>query len=159
MFSTNSDNAVIIFNEIYDKYYDRILRYFKKDFGIEDSEDLTQQTFMQLWAWLPSAYAIKNTKALIYRIAKTVKLDRFRKNALMLEELLPEEFDVRDDENYYGIIECRMLIDKLSKKEQNLLLLSLQGYNSKEISHSLGISPSATRTRLQKIRKKLNELY
>lgn len=159
MYSTNSDNAVVIFNEIYEKYYNKILRYFSKDFGTEDSEDLTQQTFMQLWAWIPSSYAIKNPKALIYRIAKNVKLDRFRKNAQILEELLPEEFDVRDNENYYEVIECKMLVDKLSPKEQNLLLLSLQGYNSNEISKSLGITPSATRTRLQKIRKKLNELY
>lgn len=157
--STNSDNAVIIFNEIYDKYYEKILRYFKKDFGTEDSEDLAQQTFMQLWAWLPSSYAIKNTRALIYRIAKNVKLDKFRKNALLLETLIPEEFDICDRENYYAMIECRILIDKLSNKDKNLLLLSLQGYNSTEISQLLDISPSAVRTRLQKIRKKLNELY
>ena len=158
MYSMNN-NPVLIFNEIYEKYYNKILRYFKKDFGTEDSEDLAQQTFMQLWAWIPSSYAIKNPKALIYRIAKNVKLDKFRKNTQMLEELFPEEFDIRDVENHYGVIECRMLIDMLSKKEQNLLLLSLQGYNSNEISESLGITPSATRTRLQKIRSKLNKLY
>lgn len=72
----NINNPVDVFNDIYDKYYDKILRFFKKDFSIDDAEDLTQQTFLQLWAWIPNAYAVKNSKALVFRIAKNVRIDR-----------------------------------------------------------------------------------
>lgn len=58
----DNDNIVTVFNEIYDKYYKKIFAYFKKDFGKDDAEDLTQQTFMQLWAWLPNRYAIENKR-------------------------------------------------------------------------------------------------
>ena len=49
----DNDNIVAVFNEIYDNYYKKIFAYFRKDFGKDDAEDLTQQAFMQLWAWLP----------------------------------------------------------------------------------------------------------
>ncbi len=152
----DNDNIVTVFNEIYDKYYKKIFAYFKKDFGKDDAEDLTQQTFMQLWAWLPNRYAIENKKALIYQIAKNVKLDKFRKNKQMLETmLLPEDFDPMDRNSFSNIIDYKMSVYQLKPKEQSLLLMSLQGYNSNEISKALGITPSAVRSRLQKIRNKL----
>lgn len=154
----NNDNIVLIFNEIYDEYYKKIVRYFHKDFGIEDSEDLAQQVFMQLWAWLPNSYAIKNRRALVYKIAKNIKTDKFRKNSLMLEALLPEEFDAPDGNSLIDIVDIKLVISKLSKSEQQLLLLSLKGYNSFEIAKELDASSSTVRTRLQKIRKKLYEL-
>ena len=58
----DNDNIVAVFNEIYDKYYKKIFAYFRKDFGKDDAEDLTQQAFMQLWAWLPNRYIIENKK-------------------------------------------------------------------------------------------------
>lgn len=151
----NDSNSAVLFSEIYEKYYKKILQYFRKDFAPEDAEDLTQQSFLQLWAWLPGG-SIKNQRALIYRIAKNVKYDKFRKNSLLLESMLiPEEFDVGDNSDPFGIVDLKMSVKKLSPKEQQLLLLSLDGYNSTEIGKLLDISPSAVRTRLQKIRKKL----
>lgn len=154
----SNDNILIIFNEIYEQYYKKILNYFRKDFGKEDAEDLTQQTFLQLWAWIPNGFAITNKKALIYQIARNVKYDKFRRNALLLEVMLPETFDISDKNNYMNIVELKLMINSLSEKEKYLLLLSLQGYNSSEISQKLNISPSAVRSRLQKIRKKLKQL-
>ena len=152
----DNDNIVAVFNEIYDKYYKKIFAYFRKDFGKDDAEDLTQQAFMQLWAWLPNRYLIENKKALIYQIAKNVKLDKFRKNKLMLETmLLPEDFDPMDRNSFSNMIDYKMSVYQLKPKEQNLLLMSLQGYNSKEIGKAMGITPSAVRSRLQKIRNKL----
>lgn len=151
----NDSNSAVLFSEIYEKYYKKILQYFRKDFAPEDAEDLTQQSFLQLWAWLPGG-KIKNQRALIYRIAKNVKYDKFRKNALLLESMLiPEEFDVGDNGDPFSIVDLKLSVKKLSPKEQQLLLLSLDGYNSTEIGKLLEISPSAVRTRLQKIRKKL----
>lgn len=143
-----------IFNEIYEKYYRKILNYFRKDFGLEDAEDLTQQTFLQLWAWIPGG-VIKNEKVLVYHIARNVKYDKFRSNSMFLASVLPENFEIMDKNNYTNIVEWKLMIDSLSEKEKYLLLLSVQGYDSNEIGHRLGISPSAVRTRLQKIRKKL----
>lgn len=156
----NINNPVDVFNEIYDKYYDKILRFFKKDFSIDDAEDLTQQTFLQLWAWIPNAYAVKNSKALIFRIAKNVKIDRYKKNSITLENaIIPECFDLADSNNEINIVDIRLSLQKLSVKEQQLLYMKVQGYSSEEIGKAFGISASAARTRLQKIKGKINDYF
>lgn len=156
----NNKNCTEVFNDIYDKYYDKILRFFKKDFSIEDAEDLTQQTFMQLWAWIPNAYAVKNSKALIFRIAKNVRIDRYKKNSILLESsLIPECFDIADSNNYVNMVDLRLSLHKLSIKEQQLLFMKVQGYSSEEIGKAFGISASAARTRLQKIKGKINDYF
>ncbi|MGN1420305.1 MAG: RNA polymerase sigma factor [Eubacterium sp.] len=156
----NIYNPVDVFNEIYDKYYDKILRFFKKDFSIDDAEDLTQQTFLQLWAWIPNAYAVKNSKALIFRIAKNVRIDRYKKNSITLENaIIPECFDLADSNNEINIVDIRLSLQKLSVKEQQLLYMKVQGYSSEEIGKSFGISASAARTRLQKIKGKINDYF
>lgn len=75
------ENIAALFGEIYEKYYKKIFRFFRQDFSVEDSEDLTQQSFLQLWAWLPRAHGVKNGGALVYRIAKNVRADRYRSTA------------------------------------------------------------------------------
>lgn len=156
----NINNPVDVFNEIYDKYYDKILRFFKKDFSIDDAEDLTQQTFLQLWAWIPNAYVVKNSKALIFRIAKNVRIDRYKKNSINLENaIIPEYFDLADSNNEINIVDIRLSLQKLSVKEQQLLYMKVQGYSSDEIGKAFGISASAARTRLQKIKGKINDYF
>ncbi|MCM1284678.1 MAG: sigma-70 family RNA polymerase sigma factor [Acetobacter sp.] len=145
-----------LFDEFYDKYSKYIFNYFKKEFGKEDAEDLTQQVFLQLWQWLPNSSVISNKKSFIFKIAKNVKYDKLRKNLTALSTTpLLEEFILEDMNNSYNIIDIKLSINKLSPKEQQTLYLKLHGYSSKEIGETFDISPSAVRTRLQKIRKKL----
>nr|MDE5985434.1 hypothetical protein [Eubacterium sp.] len=61
-----NENCVTAFNDIYDKYYKKVLSYFKKEFGTDEAEDLTQQTFLQLWSWASNLQFTKNKKALIF---------------------------------------------------------------------------------------------
>lgn len=63
----------------------KIFRYFRRDFSFDDAEDSTQQTFLQLWGWLPRADSVRSGGALIYSIARNVRADRYRNTAFMLE--------------------------------------------------------------------------
>lgn len=156
----NINNPVEAFNDIYDKYYDKILRFFKKDFPVEDAEDLTQQTFLQLWSWIPNAYAVKNSRALIFHIAKNVRIDRYKKNTITLESaMMPEYFDFTDPDNIVSLVDIRLSLQKLSVKEQQLLYMKVQGFSSEEIGKAFGISASAARTRLQKIKSKISDCF
>lgn len=78
----NNQNCVTLFNELYEKYYKKVLSYFKKEFDADEAEDLTQQTFLQLWSWIANMQFIKNKKAYIFRIAKNVRCDRYRQKAM-----------------------------------------------------------------------------
>lgn len=145
-----------LFSEMYEKYSKYVFNFFKKDFGTEDAEDLTQQTFLQLWAWLPACNEIRSKRVLIFRIARNVRLDKFRKNATRLETVfLPELCEITDNEDKTKIIDIKLSINRLSAKEQQLLYMKLSGLSSAQIGEKYGISASSVRTRLQKIRSKL----
>lgn len=94
--------------------------------------------------------------ALIYSIARNVRADRYRNTAFMLETAAIYDFvEVPDSSSRIDEVETRLAIDVLSVKERELLLMKTRGYTSEEIGKEFGISASAARTRLQKIRKKL----
>lgn len=150
------NNIALLFGEIYEKYYKRIFRYFRRDFSFDDAEDLTQQTFLQLWGWLPRADSVRSGGALIYSIARNVRADRYRNTVFMLETAAIYDFvEVPDSSSRIDEVETRLALDVLSVKERELLLMKTRGYTSEEIGKEFGISASAARTRLQKIRKKL----
>lgn len=152
----NDDNIARLFGEIYEKYYKKIFRWFMRDFSNEDAEDLTQQTFLQLWGWLPQAESVKSGGALVYSIARNVRTDRYRSTALMLETASIYDFvELPDTSGSIEASEIRIVLETLSVKERELLLMKAQGFASDEIGKAFGISASAARTRLQKIRKKL----
>ncbi len=154
------ENIAALFGEIYNKYYKKILRFFRRDFSAEDAEDLTQQTFLRLWAWLPRTESVKNGGALIFRIAGNVRADRYRSTALMLDTLPLYDFiELPAPAGQLAAVEIRIALRSLSVKEQELLLMRIQGFKSDEIGKAFGISASAARTRLQKIKNKIkNEL-
>ena len=150
------NNIALLFGEIYEKYYKKIFRYFRRDFSFDDAEDLTQQTFLQLWGWLPRADSVRSGGALIYSIARNVRADRYRNTVFMLETAAIYDFvEVPDSSSRIDEVETRLALDVLSVKERELLLMKTRGYTSEEIGKEFGISASAARTRLQKIRKKL----
>ena len=150
------NNIALLFGEIYEKYYKKIFRYFRRDFSFDDAEDLTQQTFLQLWGWLPRTDSVRSGGALIYSIARNVRADRYRNTAFMLETAAIYDFvEVPDSSSRIDEVETRLVLDVLSVKERELLLMKTRGYTSEEIGKEFGISASAARTRLQKIRKKL----
>lgn len=150
------NNIALLFGEIYEKYYKKIFRYFRRDFSFDDAEDLTQQTFLQLWGWLPRADSVRSGGALIYSIARNVRADRYRNTVFMLETAAIYDFvEVPDSSSRIDEVETRIALDVLSVKERELLLMKTRGYTSEEIGKEFGISASAARTRLQKIRKKL----
>lgn len=134
----------------------KIFRYFRRDFSFDDAEDLTQQTFLQLWGWLPRTDSVRSGGALIYSIARNVRADKYRNTVFMLETAAIYDFvEVPDSSSRIDEVETRLAIDVLSVKERELLLMKTRGYTSEEIGKEFGISASAARTRLQKIRKKL----
>lgn len=150
------NNIALLFGEIYEKYYKKIFRYFRRDFSFDDAEDLTQQTFLQLWGWLPRTDSVRSGGALIYSIARNVRADRYRNTVFMLETAAIYDFvEVPDSSSRIYEVETRLALDVLSVKERELLLMKTRGYTSEEIGKEFGISASAARTRLQKIRKKL----
>lgn len=153
----NNQNCAVLFNELYEKYYKKVLSYFKKEFSVDEAEDLTQQTFLQLWGWIANMQFIKNKKAYIFRIAKNVRCDRYRQKSMLLDTLsLADDFEISDSESFTDSTDLRFLLNSITtQQDKQLLMLTGQGYKSSEIGKMLGLSSSAVRTRLQKLREKI----
>ncbi|MGN0521151.1 MAG: RNA polymerase sigma factor [Eubacterium sp.] len=155
----NNQNCVILFNELYEKYYKKVLSYFRKEFDADEADDLTQQTFLQLWGWIANIQLVKNKKAYIFRIAKNVRCDRYRQRALMLNTVsLTDDFEIKDSSVFTDDIDFNLSFNTgLTYQDKQLLVMKEQGFNSREISKQLGISSSAVRSRWQKLRKKIKD--
>lgn len=153
----NNQNCVTLFNALYDKYYKKVLSYFKKEFDADEAEDLTQQTFLKLWCWIPNMQLVKNKKAYIFRIAKNVRCDRYRQKAMMLNTIsLTDAFEIKDNSVFSDDIDFRLSFNAgLTYQDKQLIVMKKQGLSSKEIGKVLGISASAVRSRLQALRGKI----
>lgn len=145
-------------SRLYEEYYTTVYKYFRKKIGENDAEDLTQQTFVKLMAWIGCIDNIRSEKAVILKIANSVLCDYFRnkkllENAVSFDEL----YSYADNYDFTEDIESNDYLKNLSKKEKQILELKIQGYNSAEIGEKLFISSSTVRTHLEKIRKKLRK--
>ena len=69
------------FQEIYEDYYPKLLRYLTGLVGEADAEDLTQETMVKISNGLEQFRGDSSISTWIYRIATNVARDRFRSAA------------------------------------------------------------------------------
>ena len=113
------------FDEIYIKYSDKIFRYIY--LNTQDpylSEDITSETFLRIWRnWKKIKHDFM--QALLYKTAKNILIDYYRKNKnnkkVSLEEIIEKGIEPSYDED---------LIEKISKDE-----------NIKKINVAIGSLP------------------
>lgn len=142
--------------ELYEKYYSAVYKYFCKNTNQDDAEDLTQQTFVKLITYISCIDKIRSPKSLIFTVAKSVLSDYYRNRKIFeMAVSFDELYDYADNYDFSKEIESSYYLDKLSKKERTIVELKIEGYNSSEIGKKLGISASTVRTYMEKIRKKL----
>jgi len=71
--------------ELYDLYVPSIYRFiFFKVSSVEEAEDITSDTFLKTWEYIRKEESrnIENFKALLYRIARNLVIDFYRKRSL-----------------------------------------------------------------------------
>lgn len=141
---------------LYEEYYSALYKYFCKKTNQDDAEDLAQQTFVKLMTYITCIDKIRSPKSLVFTVAKSVLSDYYR-NKKMLEIAISfdELYDYADSYDFSKDIETTDFLNKLTKREQQIVDLKIQGYNSKEIGEKLCVSGSTVRTYLESIRKKL----
>lgn len=146
------------FNIIYEKLYPSVLAYFRRRIEYDEAEDLAQITFMKLWAYLPCTNNVRKAKSLVFSIAKNVYCDRMRRKKLQETADDQQLLELSDNLDFTKQIELQMMINSLPDKDKELIELRQLGWSSREIGKVQGVSASAIRSRLQVLRKKLNNL-
>lgn len=109
------------FNRIYYQYITPIYRFFYlKSDSQETAEDLASETFTRLWITLNKNENIKNPRAFLYKVARNLLTDFYRKKAKKAEislELTPE---IVDSINFQQKIINNIEVERIKKELQNL---------------------------------------
>jgi RNA polymerase sigma-70 factor (ECF subfamily) len=130
----------------------------------DDSEDLFQEIVLQLWRSYPAFKADAKVSTWMYRIGLNTAITRLRKNSRKpltqslsiehqnLKDPLPQRIDIE-----YGE-ELQTAINMLNKLDKALVMLYLDEKNYKEIAEIIGISESNVGVKINRIKKKLQEI-
>ena len=158
-----------IFEKTYNKHIEKIFRFiFLKLDSKESAEDLTSETFSRYWRALCQKTEIDNHSAFLYRIAKNLIADYYRKKS---------KVQFASTENYDFIIDPRIDLEKraiinsdiqgvkaklcnINTNYQDIIIWHyLEEFSIKEIAEILGKSEPTTRVLLHRALQSLkNEI-
>ena len=172
------ESGEIRFQQVYDEYQGKILRYLTRMVGENEAEDLTQEVFVKIGQALETFRGESSLSTWIYQIATNAALDKLRHpfNRHSGGKLLPVEAitETKEDENIWtgelmasteqrvirqemnGCI--REIIQTLPETYRSVIVLSeLEGLSDAEIADILGLTLPAAKIRLHRARAKLRE--
>ena len=164
------------FNEIFDEYHPRILRYLTRIVGPDDAEDLSQEVFDKISRGLGRFQGRSRLSTWIYRIATNTAIDRSRSTAYRYEKG-HDSFEDEKSHESSGVtaVKASPVTDQLViRKEMSdcvnefidnlppdyrtvIVLCELEGFANKEIAEILGISLENVKIRLHRARIRLKK--
>lgn len=165
------------FNDIFNEYQPRVLRYLTGIVGPVEAEDLTQEVFDRISRGLNKFEGRSSLSTWIYRIATNMAIDRSRsadfkcrKGQSFFEDESTHEPSGAPAANVLAVVTERLVIRKemsdcvnefignLSSDYRTVIVLSeLEGLANKEIAEVLGISLGNVKIRLHRARARLKK--
>ena len=142
--------------------YNPLLGYVKKRVrNQEDAEDLTQDVFLKLSK--SNSNGVDNLKSWVYTIAKNTITDYYRKKQLQTNAIEDDTIFDYDTDNDAGIALGKCVdsfVNQLPEEYRELMILSeIKEIPQKEIAEQLNINYVTVRSKIQRGRKKLKELF
>ncbi|WP_299756660.1 RNA polymerase sigma factor SigZ [uncultured Pontibacter sp.] len=130
----------------------------------EAADDILQQLYLKLHKNCEQLQGVHNLKAWLYQITRNTVHDFFRENKtrepLRFEEELPDPEEMAEQNRQAVEALVEPLINLLPIEYAEALRLSeLEGVSQKEIAERLGISHSGAKSRVQRGREKLKQLF
>ncbi len=156
------------FGDLYEIYMDPIYRfiYFRVTHELE-AEDLTEEVFLRVWQALPRMVKdkeIHNFRAWLYRIARNLVVDHYRKKRLetdiseadfMIDPEIQPDISVQRDE------ESNKLISAILKLEEPLREVMVHrfvsGFSHAETAGLMGLNENHIRVLQYRALKKLRD--
>jgi RNA polymerase sigma-70 factor (ECF subfamily) len=125
-------------------------------------DDLVQEVFVKVQSRVETLKDEARLQGWLYQITRNVIVDHFR--GRKPEEELPDTLDLPEEEQsrvLEELAECvRPMMNALPEKYRLPVLLSeLDGLPQKEVDKRLGLSLSAAKSRVQRGRERLKEIF
>ncbi|MCK4778092.1 MAG: sigma-70 family RNA polymerase sigma factor [Actinomycetia bacterium] len=152
------------FGEIYDIYVKSIYNYFYYRLqNVEKAEDLTQEVFIKALEAI-ERYKIRKIplSAWLFRIARNLLIDFFRKKEIVKERLEGKAISSERAKKEVEQIETASFINKgLSRIKQEhrevIVLKFIIGYSNKEVAEIMGKSENAVKLIQYRALRKMNK--
>src|SRR5690606_23919333 len=131
----------------------------------ELAQDFAAETFLKAWEYVNSDKKVDNMNALLYRIARNLVIDHFRKKAsteVSLDQTMMEMYDNDDafahQHDLASQIGAKLEIERILEKMQELkeeyreilMLRYVEGFDIKEIAQISEKKPGAVRVTLHR---------
>ncbi|MDR2919244.1 MAG: RNA polymerase sigma-70 factor [Tannerella sp.] len=140
-------NDYVSYNNLFVRYYTRLCRYVYRLLpDKEETEDIVQELFMNLWNHRNKIEITVNVSGYLYKMARNLTLNHIR-NTKKHQELseyhehiaaYTEEDQFESDEFRIALYDC---IDRLPPRSREVLLLHrIEGLKQKEIAEKLSIA-------------------
>ncbi len=141
--------------EAFKQYKDNIFRYSLYLTGDRQlSEDIVQETFLKLANLKEKKSEIHSLKDWLFICARNLTFNYLKKKSKKYSPL-EKSNSVTIEQKLF----IKQILKQLESSERDLILMrEQQGYSIKEISGILQITDEATRVRLFRIRKKMQQL-
>jgi len=147
------------------EYYKELLLFVRNRTSDRDyAQDIVQESYMKAIA-IEKKEPVRNRRALLYKIAKNLIIDKARKQSSMEKVLLGEkaespnscELETRAIEENRQMILMQAL-DKMPKMRRDVFVLHvLEGYSRAEIATMMSISINAVEKHLSRATIELKE--
>jgi len=158
------------FQDIYDTFQPKIMRYMARLVNENEAEDLTQEVFVKVGQALDNFRGESSLSTWIYRIATNMALDRRRSRSFQWMAQ-SSEVEVDDLQSVEKPLSAEQLlvrqemnaciagyIRQLPESYQVVLVLSeLEGLKNNEIAEILGVTLATVKIRLHRARLNLRE--
>jgi len=149
--------------QIWQAYHSHLLSFIRR--RVNDAalaEDILQDVFVKIHCRLETLQEADRVQSWLYQIARRTVIDHYRthKTAEPLPEDLPRELDA-GNEAWRELEKCvRPMIELLPESYREAVLLSeIQGLPLKEVADRLALSLPGAKSRVQRGRTKLKEIF
>jgi RNA polymerase sigma-70 factor (ECF subfamily) len=150
----------MIFNEIWDKHKSHLLNFIKTKISDEHiADDILQEVSIKLHDNLSRKKEIRNYKNWLFQVARNTIIDYYRKNKKHTEITINEVETSPDTSACVCDLSTFIIKNYLPKEYSKALYLSdIEQKPQQEIAKILNLSLPATKSRIQRARKKLKNV-
>jgi RNA polymerase sigma-70 factor (ECF subfamily) len=151
------------FDEVYRKHYHELRRFGRQlNVSTEKSEDMTQETFLRFYLEIQKDIVFENPRAWLYKVYLNLfktdiqKGEHQQNGSELLGKIEVPNSDLHEEyaKNEKQRIVLEML-DKLTKKDKEILSLYHNGFSYAEMAEILGINPNSVGKTLVRAIEKL----
>lgn len=147
--------------QLWQTFSDALRKYFRR--RVDDpqlADDLLQETFLRIHRGLEQVEQPDRLSAWVYRIARHVLIDQYRRHDKNTASLEDEPATVEEDTTVPELAACvAEMVGNLQPPYRDAVALAeLEGLTQREVAERLGLSISGAKSRVQRGRRQLKQL-